>query len=196
MPPEAGAAAAESQAVKESVKKLTQAEIDKLFEKGANLTGEQAVQKAELLAQGYQHAGSVPPGTPPQGFTPPPGWTEGATMGGQPASGATQGFNKVLPLPGQGAGQAAAGGTTQAFKGVLPIPGGGGATAASEAATVSGNLTGNAGGATQAFKPVLPLPGGGVSAASEAATVSGNLTGGQAGGTTQAFNKVLPIPKK
>lgn len=199
MPPEASVAAAESKAVQEGVKKLTQAEIDKLFEKGANLTSEQAVQKAELLAQGYKHVPPTAPGTPPAGFNhPPPSWTEGATLGGgQQASGATQGFNKVLPLPVQGAGQAA-GGTTQAFKGVLPLPGGGGTTAASEAATVSGNLTGNtAGGGTQAFKGVLPIPGGGgATAASEAATVSGNLTGGQAGGTTQAFNKVLPIPKK
>ncbi len=228
MPPEAGAAAAETKAIEGSVKNLTQAQIDKLFEKGANLTPNQVIQKAELLKQGYNPAAG--------------GGASGATVGGgQQASGATQGFNKVLPLPGQGAGNAAggttqafngaitlphppptaavSGGATQAFKGVMPIPGGGGATAASEAATVSGNLTGNAaggttqafngaitlpyppptaavsGGATQAFKGVMPIPGGGgATAASEAATVSGNLTGNAAGGATQGFKGVLPIP--
>ena len=232
MPPEAGAAAAETKAIEGSVKNLTQAEINKLFEKGANLTPNQVIQKAELLKQGYNPAAgggaSGAAGATPQGFKPPPGWSEGATVaGGQQASGATQAFKGTLPLPGQGAGTAAggttqafngaitlphpaptaaaSGGTTQAFKGVLPIPGGGGATAASEAATVSGNLTGNtAGGATQGFNKVLPLPNsaqgvapgvnpGGV--ASEAPTAVGNLTG-SSGGSTQAFNKVLPLPKK
>ena len=204
MPVEAAAAQAEMNAIKASASKLSQSEVDKLFQPGANLTPTQIIQKAEILAQREASAAATgaAPGTaanPLSGAS--GGWSEGATViggkaatpaTGQAAAGGTQAFNGALTLPHPPPAGAVSGGTTQAFGGVMPIPGGAGtATAASEAATVSGNLTGNAaGGTTQAFKPVLPLPGGATTAATEAPTVVGNLTG-----QTQAFNKVLPVPQ-
>lgn len=217
MPLEAKAAQAEFGAIKASASKLSPAEVEKLFEKGANLTPTQIIQKAELLKSGFQPpsttGGATPPGTGPSGFNPPPGWSEGGTVidqvGGQAAGGATQKFGGVLPLPGQGGGPtqqfggvlpipgqgagSAAGGATQQFGGVLPIPGQGAGSAAS--------------GSTQAFGGVLPLPNPpgtvppviGATAATEAPTVVGNIARGQAtgptaGGSTQIFNQVLPTP--
>ncbi|MBI4358061.1 MAG: hypothetical protein HY584_02060, partial [Candidatus Omnitrophica bacterium] len=51
MPVEAAAANAEVAAIKASANKLSPAEVEKLFEKGANLTPTQIIQKAEILAQ-------------------------------------------------------------------------------------------------------------------------------------------------
>jgi len=159
-------------------KGLTQAEVNALFQPGANLTGQQIVQKADLLLTGYR-----PPviGGPAPSL---PGVVAGAAddgatvilSGQEAAAGMAAEAGTIITKP----GAAAAGSTTQAFPGTLPIPGAAPAVApgaitgaAAEAGTVITKPGAAAtGSGTQAFNQVLPTPGTG----------------------TQAFNQVLPTP--
>lgn len=122
---------------------LNQDQIDDLFQPGRSYTSEEIIQKADLIRTGRA----------PQTTTDPlsslaldismrrqfPDINLQSPMGGLPrtpaaASNQTQGFNQVLPTPGQ----------TQAFGGTLPLPPGGRAL----------DL-----GKTQTYTPILPTPG-------------------------------------
>ncbi len=165
-------------------KNLTQAEINALFQPGANLTSQQIMQKADLLLTSFR-----PPaigGPAPQ----LPGVVAGvaddaATVilpGQQAAAGISAEAGTVITKPGAAA---ASGGTTQAFNGAITLPGSTAPGAVTGAAAEAGTVitrpgAAAAGGTTQAFNGAITLPGSAPSAAT--------------GGATQAFNGAITLP--